>query len=51
MLPSDKNIDVYMLGPKPFMRASYSALKALGVPVENIQYEFFGPLESLEPAA
>ncbi|WP_339673580.1 NO-inducible flavohemoprotein [Dasania marina] len=51
MLPSDKNIDVYMLGPKPFMQASYNALKALGVPVENIQYEFFGPLESLESAA
>jgi nitric oxide dioxygenase len=51
LLPADRNCDVYLLGPKGFMQTGYGALKELGVPVENIRYEFFGPLESLESAA
>ena len=51
LLPEDRDVDVYLLGPKGFMQASYSALQDLGVPQANIQYEFFGPLESLESAA
>ncbi len=51
VVPSDKNMDVYLLGPKGFMLASFTALKTLGVLAENIRYEFFGPLESLETVA
>jgi nitric oxide dioxygenase len=51
LLPADRNCDVYLLGPKGFMQAGYAALKELAVPVDNIRYEFFGPLESLETAA
>jgi len=51
LLPVDRNVDVYLLGPKGFMVAAYSALKDLEVPVANIQYEFFGPLEALDSAA
>lgn len=51
LLPLDKNPDVYFLGPKPFMQACYRSLNALEVPREQIRYEFFGPLETLEQAA
>ncbi|MFA7555186.1 MAG: NO-inducible flavohemoprotein [Spongiibacteraceae bacterium] len=51
LIPVDRNIDVYLLGPKGFMKATYAALTELQVPVENIKYEFFGPLENLDSAA
>lgn len=49
-LPVDReNLDLYFLGPKPFMRAIYGHALTLGVPAERINYEFFGPHEQLTP--
>ncbi len=49
-LPADRDVDLYFLGPKPFMRAMYANGLALGVPKNQLRYEFFGPLEALEAA-
>ncbi|SEM01535.1 nitric oxide dioxygenase [Stigmatella aurantiaca] len=46
-LPAERDIDVYFLGPKPFMAAIKRALKELGVPENQCHYEFFGPAEAL----
>ncbi|RZI80553.1 MAG: NO-inducible flavohemoprotein [Rubrivivax sp.] len=46
-LPADRNVDVYFIGPKPFMQAVYSMGRTLGVLPERLRYEFFGPLEAL----
>ena len=48
LLPESRDVDVYFLGPKPFMRLCYQALNALKVPADRIRYEFFGPLEDLQ---
>ena len=40
--------NLYFLGPKPFMKAVYANGLALGVPKQQLRYEFFGPLEALE---
>lgn len=37
----------YFCGPVPFMKAVNGALNELGVPEENIHFEFFGPKGSL----
>ncbi|WP_432695467.1 NO-inducible flavohemoprotein [Marinobacterium sp. YM272] len=50
LLPLEKNPEVYFLGPKPFMQSCYRSLSELNVPKEQLRYEFFGPLESLEGA-
>ncbi len=47
-LPADRDVDLYFLGPKPFMQAVYAHGLALGVPRQQLRYEFFGPLEALE---
>jgi nitric oxide dioxygenase len=47
LLPQHRDVDVYFLGPKPFMQVCYSALNDLGLPAERIRYEFFGPLQEL----
>jgi len=48
-LPSSTaDLDVYFLGPKPFMSSMKSYLKQLGVPAGQAKYEFFGPAEALE---
>ena len=47
MLPASTDVDVYFLGPKPFMQSCQKLLNELGIPAENQRYEFFGPLESL----
>jgi nitric oxide dioxygenase len=49
-LPADRDVDLYFLGPKPFMRSVYASGRALGVPESQLRYEFFGPLESLDAA-
>jgi nitric oxide dioxygenase len=49
-LPADRDVDVYFLGPKPFMQAVYRSGLALGVARERLRYEFFGPLEELKAA-
>ena len=46
-LPDDRNVDVYFIGPKPFMQAVYSMGRTLGVLPERLRCEFFGPLEAI----
>ena len=48
LLPENRDIDFYFLGPKPFMSAVNRMAKNLSVPPKQVHYEFFGPLESLE---
>ncbi|MDB6060327.1 MAG: putative flavohemoprotein [Verrucomicrobiaceae bacterium] len=50
-LPANRDVDLYFLGPKPFMRAMFQSSKQLGIPPQQIKYEFFGPLEDLNVAA
>jgi nitric oxide dioxygenase len=50
-LPPDRNVDLYFLGPKPFMASVLRAARTLGIPAAQVRYEFFGPLQSLEDAA
>jgi nitric oxide dioxygenase len=47
-LPEDRDVELYFLGPKPFMSAMLKIAKNLGVPPSQIHYEFFGPTEELE---
>jgi nitric oxide dioxygenase len=49
LLPEGDNFEVYLLGPRPFMQLAYRSLLELGVTRERIHFEFFGPLEDLEP--
>lgn len=49
-LPADRDVDLYFIGPKPFMQAVYTMGRALGVPAERLRYEFFGPQEALQAA-
>ncbi|HEX8538762.1 MAG TPA: NO-inducible flavohemoprotein [Cystobacter sp.] len=46
-LPKERDIDVYFLGPKPFMALIQRTLRELGVPEQQCHYEFFGPAASL----
>lgn len=48
LLPAERDLDVYLLGPRAFMQSCYASLRALGVAAERIRYEFFGPLEAIE---
>ena len=45
---STRDLDVYLLGPKPFMRQMKRALRSLGVPDGQVRHEFFGPASALE---
>ena len=47
-LPDDRDVELYFLGPKPFMTAMYKITRELGVPASQVHYEFFGPTEALE---
>lgn len=47
LLPADRNLDLYFLGPKPFMKTVYAATPELGIPAKQTHFEFFGPLEDL----
>lgn len=49
-LPADRDVDLYFIGPKPFMRAVFAHALALGVPRPRLHYEFFGPAELLAAA-
>lgn len=42
-----RDVDVYFLGPKPFMRMMRRQLMDAGVPDDQVHYEFFGPASSL----
>jgi len=46
-LPEDRDVDLYFLGPKPFMRAVHRIAHEMKIPPAQIRYEFFGPLEQL----
>jgi nitric oxide dioxygenase len=39
--------DIYLCGPKPFLRVFVKALSRAGVPSSRIHYEFFGPADEL----
>ena len=47
-LPEDRDVELYFLGPKPFMAAMLGIARDLCVPPSQIHYEFFGPTEELE---
>ncbi len=47
LLPADRKVEVYFLGPKPFMAQVQQMLNALGVAPQHCHYEFFGPLQPL----
>lgn len=49
LLPLD-DYEAYLCGPPGFMQASYTLLRSLGLAVERIAYEFFGPATVLEAA-
>jgi len=46
LLP-DNDLDFYLCGPTPFMKALYNGLLGWGVPEDRIHYEFFGPGSAL----
>lgn len=46
-LPEDRDVELYFLGPVPFMRAAMKIAKNLGLPESQVHYEFFGPSEEL----
>lgn len=48
LLPADRDVDLYFLGPIPFMKAVHAHGLALGVPRPQLRCEFFGPLETLD---
>lgn len=39
--------DIYLCGPKPFLRMFVGSLALAGVPSSRIHYEFFGPADEL----
>lgn len=41
------DVDLYFLGPVPFMKAVNQHVEKLGVPEAQVRYEFFGPLQAL----
>lgn len=47
-LPASRDVDVYFLGPKPFMRHVKKQLRELGIPETQTRYEFFGPASALD---
>ncbi|MGX9460834.1 NO-inducible flavohemoprotein [Shewanella sp. A14] len=46
-LPADRDVEFYLLGPIGFMQAALAIATDLGVPENQIHYEFFGPSEAL----
>lgn len=46
-LPTERDCDVYFLGPKDFMSCVKFMLHKIGVPEKQCAYEFFGPAEQL----
>jgi nitric oxide dioxygenase len=43
--------DIYLCGPKPFLRAFVGGLSRAGVPSDRVHYEFFGPADDEAIAA
>lgn len=51
LLPQNRDVDLYFLGPKPFMACVNRICDNLNIPPAQRHYEFFGPAEALESAA
>lgn len=50
-LPPGRDVDLYLVGPKPFMQQVHAGALSLGVPLDRIHFEFFGPKENLAATA
>ncbi|MCT8987965.1 FAD-binding oxidoreductase [Shewanella phaeophyticola] len=48
-LPADRDVELYVLSPIGFMKSALTIATSLGIPNNQIHYEFFGPAESLMP--
>lgn len=46
-LGDERDVEFYFLGPKPFMQQARRIATTLGVPDEQVHFEFFGPAEEL----
>lgn len=51
LLPEDRDVDLYFLGPKPFMVSMNQLAQELDIPPQQVHYEFFGPREELSAAS
>lgn len=47
-MPKSRDVDVYFLGPLPFMQSVRRSLRDLGVPEAQMHHEFFGPASALQ---
>jgi len=47
-LGDNRDVEVYILGPKPFMQCVLNLTAELGVDPAQVHFEFFGPLEELQ---
>jgi len=47
-MPPSRDVDVYFLGPLPFMQSVRRSLRELGVPEQQTHFEFFGPASALQ---
>lgn len=50
LLPADGDVELYFLGPKPFMFCVSGLADDLNIPLSQRHYEFFGPAEELMAA-
>ncbi len=46
-LGDERDVEFYFLGPRPFMQQARRIAKSLGVPEDQVHFEFFGPAEEL----
>lgn len=46
-LGDERDVEFYFLGPKPFMQQARRIATSLGVPEDQVHFEFFGPAEEL----
>lgn len=46
-VPASGDVDLYFLGPKPFMRCVKALAAELAIPHDQCFFEFFGPVEEL----
>lgn len=51
LLPADGDVELYFLGPKPFMSCLNGLADDLRIPESQRHYEFFGPAEELKAAS
>jgi nitric oxide dioxygenase len=48
LLPAHRDVEVFLLGTKPFMSGMKKALINLGVPATQVHWEFFGPAADID---